>query len=58
MLVFGGEVMAVIGIYEKALPQNISWAERFALVKKLGFDFMELSIDESDERLARLDWSE
>ena len=50
--------MAVIGIYEKALPQNISWAERFALVKKLGFDFMELSIDESDERLARLDWSE
>lgn len=50
--------MAVIGIYEKALPKAISWEERFALVKKLGFDFMELSIDESEERLARLDWSE
>ena len=28
------------------------------LAKELGFNFVELSIDESDKRLARLDWSE
>ncbi|MDY3705777.1 L-ribulose-5-phosphate 3-epimerase [Vagococcus lutrae] len=50
--------MAQIGIYEKALPKNITWKERFLLVKKLGFDFVEMSIDETDERLARLDWTD
>lgn len=50
--------MAQIGIYEKALPKNITWKERFSLVKKLGFDFIEMSIDETDERLARLDWTD
>ncbi|MGM0166988.1 hexulose-6-phosphate isomerase [Enterococcus sp. AZ135] len=50
--------MAQIGIYEKALPKDISWKERFSLVKKLGFDFIEMSIDETDERLTRLDWSD
>lgn len=50
--------MAQVGIYEKALPQNISWKERFYLVKEMGFDFIEMSIDETDERLARLDWPE
>ena len=37
------------GIYEKALPRA-SWPEM------LGFDFVEMSVDESDERLARLEW--
>lgn len=49
--------MAQIGIYEKALPKEISWSERFALAKELGFDFIEMSIDETDERLARLTWT-
>ena len=26
--------------------------------KQAGFDYIEISIDESDERLARLDWSD
>lgn len=46
-----------LGIYEKALPGNLSWPERLATAKACGFDFVEISIDESDERLARLDWS-
>lgn len=46
-----------LGIYEKALPQNLSWKEKFELVHQLGFNFLEFSIDESDERLARLDWT-
>ncbi|WP_291259144.1 L-ribulose-5-phosphate 3-epimerase [Fusobacterium sp.] len=46
-----------LGIYEKALPKNITWRERLEYAKELGFDFVEISIDETDERLARLDWS-
>ena len=46
-----------LGIYEKALPGNLSWPERLATAKVCGFDFVEISIDESDERLVRLDWS-
>ena len=44
-----------IGIYEKAMPDNLSWEEKLNLVKEAGFDFLELSIDESDFRLSRLE---
>lgn len=47
-----------IGIYEKALPNSFTWEEKFLAAKKAGFDYMEISIDESDRRLARLDWSD
>lgn len=47
----------MLGLYEKALPKDISWYERLRLAKTLGFDFVELSIDETDARLARLDWT-
>ncbi|KRN90349.1 L-ribulose-5-phosphate 3-epimerase [Ligilactobacillus ceti] len=50
--------MVSLGIYEKALPRDISWKERLELTKELGFDFLEFSIDESDERLARLEWTD
>ncbi|WP_315460144.1 L-ribulose-5-phosphate 3-epimerase [uncultured Streptococcus sp.] len=46
-----------IGIYEKATPKNFTWRERLAFAKGLGFDFVEMSVDESDSRLARLDWT-
>lgn len=46
-----------IGIYEKAFDPKISWEERLSRAAKLGFDFVEISIDETDERLARLDWT-
>lgn len=49
--------MTSLGIYEKALPKNMSWIERLNMAKTLGFDFIEMSIDETDERLARLDWT-
>jgi hexulose-6-phosphate isomerase len=45
-----------IGLYEKALPAG-SWEETCSRAAELGFSFIELSIDESDERMARLDWS-
>lgn len=46
-----------LGIYEKALPAGECWLERLRLAKTLGFDFVEMSVDETDERLSRLDWS-
>ena len=46
-----------IGIYEKALPKDMNWAERFAAAKAAGYDFLEISVDETPERMARLDWS-
>ncbi|GAB0980106.1 hypothetical protein BT08F36_09210 [Escherichia coli] len=46
-----------LGIYEKALPAGECWLERLQLAKTLGFDFVEMSVDETDERLSRLDWS-
>jgi L-ribulose-5-phosphate 3-epimerase len=45
------------GLYEKALPAALDWPSRLAEAAGLGYAFMEMSIDESDPRLARLDWS-
>jgi L-ribulose-5-phosphate 3-epimerase len=47
----------LLGLYEKALPKNMNWSTRLKTAKNLGFDFMEISIDETDERLTRLDWT-
>ncbi|HEP0985287.1 TPA: L-ribulose-5-phosphate 3-epimerase [Enterobacter ludwigii] len=46
-----------LGIYEKALPKALTWPERLVLTKSCGFDFVEMSIDETDERLSRLEWN-
>lgn len=47
-----------IGLYEKAMPAELSWEEKLGTAKALGYDFVEISIDETDARLARLDMSE
>jgi L-ribulose-5-phosphate 3-epimerase len=46
-----------IGIYEKALPSSFTFEEKLLSAKDAGFDYLEISIDETDEKLARLDWS-
>jgi predicted hexulose-6-phosphate isomerase len=46
-----------VGLYEKALPPELTWEERLAAAGEAGYDFIDISIDESDERLSRLDWS-
>jgi L-ribulose-5-phosphate 3-epimerase len=46
-----------IGIYEKSLPVSLSWEERLEAAAEAGYDYVEISIDESEARLARLDWS-
>ncbi len=50
-------VQNLIGIYEKALPQSVDWRERLSLARQIGFDYVELSIDENEDRITRLDWN-
>ena len=45
-----------IGLYEKAMPESLTWREKLHCAKECGYDFVEISIDESDAKLARLDW--
>ena len=46
-----------IGVYEKAFPDELSWPERLEWTARAGYDFLDISIDESDARLARLDYA-
>ena len=47
-----------IGIYEKALKWDGSWANLFAQARRAGFAFVDLSVDETPEREARLRWKQ
>lgn len=47
----------VLGIYEKALPERPDWPARLAAAAEAGYDFIEISVDDDPERLARLDWT-
>lgn len=46
-----------LGVYEKSMPAGLSWREMLVSAKEAGFDHLEISIDESDARLSRLNWS-
>ncbi len=46
-----------LGLYEKAMPKELSWREKLTAAKEAGYDFVEISIDETEEKLARLDMS-
>ena len=43
-----------LGLYEKAMPGTLSWREKLEAAREAGFDFVEISIDETDQKLARL----
>jgi len=44
-----------IGLYEKAIPNRVPMKEKLRLARKHGYDFLEMSIDETEDKLARLD---
>ena len=46
-----------LGLYEKAMPATLSYTEKLYTADECGFDFVELSVDETDEKLARLDYT-
>ena len=48
----------LLGLYEKSMPGTLTWAEKLQAAKNAGFDYVEMSIDETDDKLARLDFSE
>jgi predicted hexulose-6-phosphate isomerase len=46
----------LLGLYEKALPADLNWDERLSIAKAAGYNFVEISIDETEERLERVKW--
>ena len=44
-----------LGLYEKSMPVTLTWCEKLTAAKDAGFDYVEMSIDETDEKLARLE---
>ena len=44
-----------LSVYEKAMPEELSPKQKLQAAKSAGFDAVELSVDESDEKLARLE---
>lgn len=46
-----------LGLYEKAMPAFLTWEEKLIAAKEAGYDFVEISIDETDEKLSRLEWT-
>ncbi|MDD7267967.1 MAG: L-ribulose-5-phosphate 3-epimerase [Lachnospiraceae bacterium] len=47
-----------LGLYEKAMPAQLTWREKLTAAKAAGYDFLEISIDETDTKLERLAWTE
>jgi L-ribulose-5-phosphate 3-epimerase len=43
-----------LGLYEKSMPTTLSLPEKLRETRAAGFDFLEISIDETPEKLARL----
>lgn len=46
-----------LGLYEKAMPGTMTIRDKLECAKECGYDYVELSVDETEEKLARLDWT-
>ena len=46
-----------IGLYEKAMPKTMNWAQKLLCAKDCNYDFLEISIDETEDKLSRLNWT-
>lgn len=47
----------LLGMYEKSMPTSLTWKEKLLACKESGFDWVEISIDETDEKISRLYWT-
>ncbi|MCD7766836.1 MAG: L-ribulose-5-phosphate 3-epimerase [Lachnospiraceae bacterium] len=43
-----------LGLYEKAMPSDLSWKEKLLAAKDAGFDYVELSIDATEDKIERI----
>ena len=48
----------LLGLYEKSMPSSLSLEQKLTTASQFGFDFVELSVDETEDKLARLKWSQ
>jgi L-ribulose-5-phosphate 3-epimerase len=53
----GASFFMPVGLYEKALPAELCWEERLNTAREAGYDFLDISIDVTQARLARLERS-
>ena len=44
-----------IGLYEKAMPDSLSWKEKLLAAKEAEYDYVELSVDATERRIKRTD---
>lgn len=42
-----------LGLYEKAMP-DVSWREKLLIARDAGYDFVEMSIDATEEKIGRV----
>ena len=47
-----------LALYEKAMPTGLGFGRMLECAAQNGFDRLEISVDESDARLSRLDWTD
>ena len=47
-----------LALYEKAMPSGLGFGRMLECAARNGFDRLEISVDESDARLSRLDWTD
>jgi len=45
-----------LGIYEKAMPDDLDIEEKLIIAKDTGYDFLELTIDQNPAKQERLNW--
>lgn len=43
-----------IGLYEKAMPDNLTWIEKLYSAGNAGYDYVELSIDATEDKISRI----
>lgn len=48
----------LVGIYEKAINNKFTLEQKMFIAKSAGYDFIELSVDETAQKMSRLDWTD
>ena len=43
-----------IGLYEKAIRNSLPWKEKLEVAKECGYDYLEMSIDATQEKIDRI----
>lgn len=46
-----------LGLYEKAMTGELTWRQKLEAAKKAGFDYIEISIDQTEEKIGRINMS-